>query len=191
MLRGAEQSRKGAPTGARRSCGSARATTSIRSRIRARTAQTRLAVPAESVESDAQLTGIADSPDAQQAPDPLTSSQMQNETFSDADLAYELGEITRAANRANTTIYTIDPRGLVAGQDIDEQVDPQEWNELRAQVAGQHARARRGDRRHRRRQPERLRQGAEADRRRVERLLHARATTRATPTRRSGGGRSR
>ena len=54
---------------------------------------------------------------------------MQNETFSDADLAYELSEITRAANRANTTIYTIDPRGLVAGQDIDEPVDPQEWGE--------------------------------------------------------------
>ena len=54
---------------------------------------------------------------------------MQNETFSDADLAFELSEITRAANRANTTIYTIDPRGLVAGQDIDEPVDPQEWNE--------------------------------------------------------------
>ena len=28
---------------------------------------------------------------------------------------------------ANTTIYTIDPRGLVAGSDIDEQVDPTEW----------------------------------------------------------------
>ena len=35
--------------------------------------------------------------------------------------------MTRAANRANTTIYTIDPRGLVAGSDIDEQVDPTEW----------------------------------------------------------------
>ncbi len=70
-------------------------------------------------------------PDAQQNPnaDPITSAQMQNETFSDADLAYELSEITRAANRANTTIYTLDPRGLVAGQDIDEPVDPQEWSE--------------------------------------------------------------
>ena len=57
-----------------------------------------------------------DNPDAQQSPDPLTSTQMQNETFSDADLAYELSEITRAANRANTTIYTLDPRGLVAGR---------------------------------------------------------------------------
>ncbi len=60
--------------------------------------------------------------------DPLTSQQKQSETFSDADLARELGDITRTANRANTTIYTLDPRGLVAGSDIDEQVDPSEWN---------------------------------------------------------------
>src|SRR5262245_11045780 len=59
--------------------------------------------------------------------DPLIQQQKQSETFSDAELAYELAEITRAANRANTTIYTIDPRGLVAGSDIDEQVDPTEW----------------------------------------------------------------
>jgi VWFA-related protein len=58
---------------------------------------------------------------------PSTMRQRQSEQFSDADLAYELGEITRAANRANTTIYTIDPRGLVAGTDIDEPVDPIEW----------------------------------------------------------------
>ena len=60
--------------------------------------------------------------------DPMVQQQKQSETFSDADLARELGDITRAANRANTTIYTLDPRGLVAGSDIDEQVDPQEWN---------------------------------------------------------------
>lgn len=70
-------------------------------------------------------------PDQQQNPqlDPLSAALKQSETFSDADLAYELSEITRAANRANTTIYSIDPRGLVAGQDIDEPVDPQEWSE--------------------------------------------------------------
>src|SRR5262245_1323771 len=62
------------------------------------------------------------------ANDPLIQQQKQSETFSDAELAYELAEITRAANRANTTIYTIDPRGLVAGSDIDEQVDPSEWS---------------------------------------------------------------
>ena len=52
------------------------------------------------------------------------------ETFSEADLVRELAEVTRAANRANTTIYTIDPRGLVAGSDIDEQVEPKAWTEF-------------------------------------------------------------
>ncbi len=65
---------------------------------------------------------------ANAANNPMAQQQKQSETFSDADLARELGDITRAANRANTTIYTLDPRGLVAGSDIDEQVDPQEWN---------------------------------------------------------------
>jgi VWFA-related protein len=53
----------------------------------------------------------------------------QSAAFSDADLIRELSELTKAANRANATIYTIDPRGLVAGADLDEQVDPTEWNE--------------------------------------------------------------
>lgn len=61
--------------------------------------------------------------------DPATRQERQNEEFSDADLARELGDLTRTANRANTTIYTIDPRGLVGAGDIDEQVDPQQWNE--------------------------------------------------------------
>ena len=59
---------------------------------------------------------------------PGMQRQQQSETFSDADLARELNELTRAANRANTTIYTIDPRGLVAGGDVEEQIDPQEWS---------------------------------------------------------------
>jgi VWFA-related protein len=63
------------------------------------------------------------------APDPMANQQKQSEQFADADLARELGELTRQANRANATIYTIDPRGLVGGSDIDEQVDPSQWNE--------------------------------------------------------------
>lgn len=43
--------------------------------------------------------------------------------FSFADLASEISELTREANRANTTIYTIDPRGLVGMPDLDEKVD--------------------------------------------------------------------
>jgi VWFA-related protein len=62
-------------------------------------------------------------------PDSLTQQQQQGEEFADADLARELGDLTRAANRANATIYTIDPRGLVGGSDIDEQVDPTQWND--------------------------------------------------------------
>ena len=49
--------------------------------------------------------------------------------FADADLARELAEVTRTANRANATLYTIDPRGLVAGADLDEQLDPVEYGE--------------------------------------------------------------
>ena len=48
--------------------------------------------------------------------------------FADSDLAMELTELTRTANRANATLYTIDPRGLVAGADLDEQVEPVDWN---------------------------------------------------------------
>ena len=50
-----------------------------------------------------------------------------NNRFSDADLAMELAYLTRAANRANATFYTIDPRGLVGGPDIDVDVSPTEW----------------------------------------------------------------
>src|SRR5687768_15163902 len=53
----------------------------------------------------------------------------QGAQFADADLARELAEITRTANRANATIYTIDPRGLVAGADLDEQLDPVEYSD--------------------------------------------------------------
>jgi VWFA-related protein len=49
--------------------------------------------------------------------------------FADADLVRELAELTRAANRANATIYTIDPRGLVGMPDLDDNVDPAEFQE--------------------------------------------------------------
>ena len=53
----------------------------------------------------------------------------RGQQFADADLARELGELTRTANRANATLYTIDPRGLVAGADLDETLDPTEYAE--------------------------------------------------------------
>jgi VWFA-related protein len=51
----------------------------------------------------------------------------QGNEFAEADLAAELGYLTRAANRANATIYTIDPRGLVGGPDIDQDVDMMDY----------------------------------------------------------------
>ncbi len=63
-------------------------------------------------------------------PSGLNSQLMQEETFSDADLFHDIAELTRTANRANTTIYTIDPRGLVGSIDLDQNVDPQQWTEF-------------------------------------------------------------
>ena len=61
----------------------------------------------------------ADNPDALFA--------RQGSQFSEADLAMELAEVTRAANRANATIYTIDPRGLVGMPDLSQNIDMVEW----------------------------------------------------------------
>jgi VWFA-related protein len=71
--------------------------------------------------------------DGGQAPDPTRDldGRKQNEEFADADLARELWDLTRTANRANVTIYTMDPRGLVGPlSDLDDNVDPQQWSEF-------------------------------------------------------------
>jgi VWFA-related protein len=62
-----------------------------------------------------------------QTKDQYDPNLAQGQQFADADLARDLAELTRTANRANATIYTIDPRGLVGGPDLDENVDPTEW----------------------------------------------------------------
>jgi VWFA-related protein len=59
--------------------------------------------------------------------DPFYRQQRASQELSAADLIHELAELTRAANRANATIYTIDPRGLVAGPDVDIDVPMQDW----------------------------------------------------------------
>jgi VWFA-related protein len=66
----------------------------------------------------------------------LGISAMENK-FADADLSSRLAELIRQANRANASFYAFDPRGLVAGQDIDEPVDALEWEtHLRKQQDG-------------------------------------------------------
>jgi VWFA-related protein len=53
----------------------------------------------------------------------------QGTEFAQADLVAELSELTREANRANASIYTIDPRGLIGMVDIeDDKIDMVEWN---------------------------------------------------------------
>jgi VWFA-related protein len=69
------------------------------------------------------------SSDNSQSSDSNPFSKTGNE-FAAADLASELSELTRAANRANTAIYTIDPRGLVGGPDLDEtKLDTVDWQD--------------------------------------------------------------
>jgi VWFA-related protein len=64
-----------------------------------------------------------------QAPDVNPFSKSGNE-FAAADLVAEMGELTREANRANTTIFTIDPRGLTAGPSLDQTtLDSTDWQD--------------------------------------------------------------
>ena len=51
--------------------------------------------------------------------DPFAEMRRQGAVFSGADLAMEVSELTKAANRANASFYTVDPRGVVAGPDIN------------------------------------------------------------------------
>jgi VWFA-related protein len=59
--------------------------------------------------------------------DPFFMTDQSQLQLSEADLWGELTYLTRLANRVNATIYTIDPRGLVAGQDVDEHLDSADW----------------------------------------------------------------
>jgi VWFA-related protein len=47
--------------------------------------------------------------------------------FAETDLTAQLQEITRAANRANATLFTVDPRGLVGTTDAGQHIDQEEW----------------------------------------------------------------
>ena len=61
--------------------------------------------------------------------DPTNLYNQEGAEFADADLARELAELTRTANRANVSFYTIDPRGLVGMMDMDQKVDQTEWQD--------------------------------------------------------------
>ncbi len=60
---------------------------------------------------------------------PFDEIQRQGAVFSDAELVGEMEELADAANRTNTTFYTLDPRGLVSSPDIDFDVPLEAWRE--------------------------------------------------------------
>ena len=61
--------------------------------------------------------------------DMFNVNERQGTVFADTDLALEVKQLTLAANRANASFYTIDPRGLVAGPDIGYDVPLTEWRD--------------------------------------------------------------
>ena len=65
----------------------------------------------------------------------FTDSTISRTTnFSDSELHMELLLLTSAANRANVSFYTVDPRGLGSVPDLDFDLRAEEWNEyLRTQ----------------------------------------------------------
>jgi VWFA-related protein len=60
--------------------------------------------------------------------DPTYRDQRSSQQLAATDLIREIYDLTKAANRANATLYTIDPRGLIAGPDIDQEVNMNDWN---------------------------------------------------------------
>ena len=61
--------------------------------------------------------------------DPFIMQERSANALNESDLIREEAELIRAANRASATFYPIDPRGLVAGPDIADNVNVQDWNE--------------------------------------------------------------
>jgi VWFA-related protein len=81
-----------------------------------------------------QMTGGSNTSDGSSTDNGQNSSanpfSKSGNEFAAADLAAELSELTREANRANTAMYTIDPRGLVGGPDLDEtKLDMMDWQD--------------------------------------------------------------
>ena len=88
------------------------------------------------LEEQARRLGITDSSDErgdlQSAAerlraDPTYRDQRSTQELSATDLIGDLYDLAKAANRANATFYPIDPTGLVAGPDIDQDVKMSDW----------------------------------------------------------------
>ena len=60
---------------------------------------------------------------------PFNRVERQGTVFADGELITELAELSDTATRANTTLYTMDPRGLISSPDIDYDVPLDAWRE--------------------------------------------------------------
>ena len=67
--------------------------------------------------------------DPEELLNPLNRIERQGAVFADGELIAELAELTDTATRANTTLYTMDPRGLISAPDIDYDVPIDAWRE--------------------------------------------------------------
>jgi VWFA-related protein len=76
---------------------------------------------------------VNEDPDRNQNPDQMAFAdpfEKNGNQFAEADLVADLAELIRNAVRANMTIYTIDPRGLIAGPNIGgPNLSVKEWND--------------------------------------------------------------
>ena len=61
--------------------------------------------------------------------DAFQITRESRDTLNEADLVAELATLTRAAQRANAKFYPVDPRGLIAGQSIDDEVNLQDFQD--------------------------------------------------------------
>ena len=89
------------------------------------------------LEEQARRAGIGDTSDEHGETLAASETLRNNQDYKDqrsqqelnaTDLMGELWDVSKAANRANATLYTIDPRGLIAGPDIDQDVNMSDWN---------------------------------------------------------------
>jgi VWFA-related protein len=75
------------------------------------------------------LSGGGSGPDGRAITSPFNRLERQGVVFADGELIAELAELSDTATRANTTLYTMDPRGLVSSPDIDYDVPIDAWRE--------------------------------------------------------------
>ena len=75
------------------------------------------------------LAGGGSGADERALMSPFNRVERQGAVFADGELITELAELSETATRANTTLYTMDPRGLISSPDIDYDVPIEAWRE--------------------------------------------------------------